>query len=99
LSVGAGSESIAYRSQPGDALRTVAVRFGVLPEDIALSGGALPADAVLLDPDTLLIIPRRLGANGPAEQVIPDSEVVYSPNAAEFDVSAFVQQAGGYLQR
>ena len=99
LSVGAGSESVAYRSQPGDALRTVAVRFGVLPEDIAVSGGALPADAVLLDPDTLLIIPRRLGANGPAEQVIPDSEVVYSPNAAEFDVSAFVQQAGGYLQR
>ncbi|HJX40435.1 MAG TPA: hypothetical protein VJ345_03145, partial [Anaerolineales bacterium] len=67
LSVGAGSESVAYRSQPGDALRTVAVRFGVLPEDIAVSGDALPEDAVLLDPDTLLIIPRRLGANGPAE--------------------------------
>src|SRR3990172_1677026 len=99
LSVGAGSESVLYRSQPGDALRTVAVRFGVLPEDIAVSGAALPEDAVLLDPVTLLIIPRRLGATGPAELVIPDSEVVYSPHAAEFDVSGFVQQAGGYLQR
>jgi hypothetical protein len=99
LIVGAGSESVAYRSQPGDALRTVAVRFGVLPEDIAVSGNGPPAEGNLLAPDTLLVIPRRLGATGPAEQVIPDSEVVYSPNAAEFDVSGFVEQAGGYLRR
>jgi len=29
---------------------------------------------------------------------MPDSEVVYSPSAVDFDVSAFVNQAGGYLK-
>jgi hypothetical protein len=29
--------------------------------------------------------------------LIPDSEVVFSPSAADFDVEAYVQEAGGYL--
>lgn len=99
LSTGAGSESLLYRAQPGDTLRTISLRFGVLPKDIAISGATPPGETALLDPDTLLIIPRRLGATGPNEQIIPDSEVVYSPHAAEFDIAAAVQQAGGYLRR
>ncbi len=99
LSLGAGSESLLYEARPGDVLRTVAVRFGVLPSDITTSEGVLPGDNKLIDPGRLLIIPRRLGATGPAEELIPDSELVFSPHAADFDVAAFVESQGGYLAR
>ncbi len=46
-----------------------------------------------------LLIPRRLTATGPSDKLVPDSEIVFSPNAADFDVSAFVNSQGGYLAR
>ncbi len=88
-------QDILYYAQPGDALTAVALRFGVLPTDIT-STSPLPASG-LIDPGQLLIIPRRLGGTGPSDQLIPDSEVVFSTNAADFDVSAFAEAQGGYL--
>ncbi len=35
----------------------------------------------------------------PGGELLPDSEVVYSPAAADFDVTAFIASAGGYLSR
>jgi hypothetical protein len=32
-------------------------------------------------------------------KIIPDSELVYSPSAIDFDVESYVTQAGGYLSR
>src|SRR3990170_3406364 len=86
---------ILYYTQAGDTLPAVAVRFGVTQEEITSNevfdtSGFLPAGK-------LLIIPNRLEATGPADAVLPDSEVVYSPSALDFDIEAYVQAAGGYM--
>jgi len=90
--------TLLYESQPGDTLRAVAVRYAVLPADIS-SPSLLPEANMLLDPGQILMIPNRVGETGPDEHLLPDSEVVFSPHAAEFDVVAFAEQQGGYLTR
>src|SRR3989304_5749656 len=60
------SETILYQAQPGETLRTLAIRFGVLPSEITSPGALIETENALLDVDQLLLIPRRLGANGPS---------------------------------
>ncbi len=89
------SVPILYYAQAGDTLPAVAVRFGVLPEEIT-SPNPIPETA-LINPNQLLIIPRRLGGLTPSDRLLPDSEVVFSPSALDFDIEAYVRAAGGYL--
>ena len=89
-------ETLLYEAQPGDTLWTVAVRFGVLPTDIE-SPDPLPDERGLIDPGQFLIIPRRLETIGPNQRLIPDSEMVFSPHATDFDASAFAISQAGYL--
>lgn len=84
-----------YYSQAADTLPMVAVRFGVQPSEIT-SPDPIPAQA-LLPPNQLLIIPRRLVNTASPQRLLPDSEVVYSPSAVDFDVEAYIARAGGYL--
>jgi LasA protease len=93
------SANVLYASQGGDSLRAVAIRFGVVPSDIRSAVGVLPPPSALIDPDTLLIIPRRLGATGPGEKLIPDSEYIFSPHASDFDVVDFSARYPGFLNR
>jgi len=86
---------ILYYTQAADTLPVVAVRFGVAAGEIT-SPDPLPQTA-LLPPNQLLIIPRRLANTTSSQRVLPDSELVYSPSAAGFDVIQFVNAAGGYL--
>jgi LasA protease len=92
------SEIIVYDAQPGDNRRALAVRFGVLPEEIT-SPQRLPEEKAMIDPGQVLLIPSRLAGTGPSEKLVPDSELVFSPNAAEFDVIGFAAEQGGYLNR
>ena len=92
------SESLLYKSQPGDSVRALAVRFGVIPDDIE-SPEPLPAEGDLIDPGQLLIIPNRLVDVGPTEKLLPDSEIIFSPHATDFDVTAFAREQGGYLNK
>ena len=84
-----------YYTQTGDTLPLVAVRFGVQPEEI-FSPDEIPETA-LFNPGQVLIIPNRLANTTSSQHFMPDSEVVYSPSALDFDVTDFVTQAGGYL--
>ena len=97
LAVELSTEIILYRARAGDVLRSVALRFGVLPSDIIVSDGRLPAENELLAPEQILFVPRRLGPTGPADELIPDSELVYSPHAVGFDIQSFVESQGGFL--
>ncbi len=86
---------ILYYTQAGDTLPAVAVRFGVLPEEISYPEPV--PETGLINAGKLLIIPNRLDQTGPSELLLPDSEIVFSPSALDFDLNATIQQAGGYL--
>lgn len=92
------SQSILYYSQNGDWLPAVAKRFGVEITEIT-SPKILP-ETGFLDTGTLLIIPDR-HEDGiqvtQSLQFIPDSEFVFSATAVDFDITAYVREAGGYL--
>jgi LasA protease len=96
---GGEPDTILYQVQPADTLRTLAVRFGVLADEIEPAEGTLPAEDQMLTPDRLLLIPRRLGPTGPSDKLIPDSEFVFSPHAVDFDPVAFSSQYDGYLNQ
>jgi murein DD-endopeptidase MepM/ murein hydrolase activator NlpD len=52
----------------------------------------------LLPPGQFLIIPDRLANTGPTDQMLPDSEVVFSVSAANFKIESYLEKAGGFLQ-
>ncbi len=89
---------LLYYTQAGDTLPVVATRFGVDTKDINSPDGSIPTTG-LLTPNTLLIIPHMLVNTTSSIKIIPDSELVYSPSAIDFDVEAYVNEAGGYLSR
>ena len=88
---------LLYYTQAGDTLPVVSVRFGVEPEEIT-SPDPIPETA-LFNPGQLLIIPNRLANTTSSQHLMPDSEIVYSPSAIDFDIAAFAEQSGGYLDR
>ena len=72
----------------------------------ALRGRACPDLGIALLPASgyvpigvQLEIPNELESMSAGGDLLPDAELVYSPTAADFDVFAFVQSAGGYLSR
>lgn len=85
-----------YYAQSGDTLAALAVRFGVDQAEIR-SEGTLPALA-LIPPGTLLVVPNRITeSTTPNIQIMPDSEVVFSATAVDFNIGSYIQSAGGRL--
>ncbi len=90
------AESIQYTVQPGDYLNQIARRYGVSVESIVQANGLAQPD--LLEIGQVLIIPPQVPiGTGPAFKIIPDSELVYGPASAEFDLADFVQRQRGFL--
>jgi LasA protease len=86
---------ILYYTQAGDTVKALEARFEVTESEIKAPQG-IPRSPVL-PPNYLLIIPDKLQETGPSDKVLPDSEVVFSPSAVDFDINAFVNNGGGYL--
>ena len=84
-----------YHARSGDTLGALAARFGVAPEQIVTPQGTDREG--LLPPGEPFSIPNVLDQVTPAGLLLPDSELVYSPSAADFDLALYVRQAGGYL--
>jgi LasA protease len=87
---------ILYYTQAGDTLNALSRRFNVDAISEITSPDPIPAEG-LLNPGQLLLIPHHLDQTTSSEHVMPDSEVVFSPSALDFDVGQFVKDAGGYL--
>lgn len=88
-------EFYKYYARPGDTLDSVAKRFGVDTQEIS-SQELLPKESYLPHGQKLVIPNVLEGVTSPGT-LLPDSELVYSPSAADFDVERFVRQAGGFL--
>ena len=86
---------ILYYTQAGDTLPALAVRFGVNADEITSPDPIAPQ--AVINPNQLLIIPNRLEATTPSQRILPDSEIVYSPSAIDFNIEEYVREAGGYL--
>jgi hypothetical protein len=86
-----------YATRSGDTLPALALRFGVEASQILADTSLTPTG--YLPNGLALRIPNVLETMTPGGELLPDSEVVYSPAAADFDVTAFVAAAGGYLSR
>ncbi len=92
----ASGPSVLYYSQSGDTLPALAARFNVSPSEI-LSDAKLPKTGLIV-PGTLLVIPDRITEQKtPNIQIIPDSEMVFSATAINFDIAPYVNNAGGML--
>ena len=86
---------VMYYTQSGDTLENLCLRFSVSPENIS-SPDPVPS-GTFLRPGQLLFIQYKLGETTPTTALLPDSEITYSPTSIDFDIDAFVRQAGGYL--
>ncbi|HBG59973.1 MAG TPA: hypothetical protein DDW97_04245, partial [Anaerolineaceae bacterium] len=86
---------ILYYAQSGDSLDVLALRFGVSVNEIT-SPDPLPI-AGFLPEGQLLLIPSLLTDVSSNLRLFPDSEVINSPSAINFDLAGFIQQAGGKL--
>ena len=84
-----------YYAQAGDTLDALALRFGVNAEEV--TSEALIPHVGMIPAGQLLHIPNRVGVGDYPRAALPDSEVLYSPSVVDFDIEAFVSQAGGYL--
>ncbi|MCX7838380.1 MAG: LysM peptidoglycan-binding domain-containing M23 family metallopeptidase [Anaerolineae bacterium] len=84
-----------YTVRAGDTLGAIAARYDVSIDELMRLNG-------LTNPNTLHIgqvlkVPVIVTRGAPGEKLLPDSEVVYSPAYASFDVNAVVNQFNGYL--
>jgi LasA protease len=85
-----------YVIQAGDTLNKIARRFQVSVNDILETNDLENANLIEVG-QLLQIPPPKPGSPGPDFKVLPDSELVYGPGSAEFDVGSFVHAQGGYL--
>ncbi|MFC2064498.1 LysM peptidoglycan-binding domain-containing protein [Chloroflexota bacterium] len=87
---------ISYYTQPGDSLMAIANRFGISASEIT-SYDPLPTSGLIL-PQTLIFIPEGISGDlSPSTRLIPDSEIIFSPSAIDFNIRDYVNVAGGYL--
>ncbi len=91
----ASDDVFRYSSLNGDTMKSVATRFGVQVSEI--SGGDSLNWNYFLPVGTNLTLPVRLGDTSLPDILFPDSELIYSPSAANFDIVGYVNQTSGYL--
>jgi murein DD-endopeptidase MepM/ murein hydrolase activator NlpD len=84
-----------YTVQFGDTLNKISLTYGV-PIDSIVEANGLP-DIDSLSIGQSLIIPTAIQTIGPGFKIIPDSELVYGPTLANFDVAALLEHNDCYL--
>lgn len=96
--INTGGPMDRYLSQGGDTLNILAKRFAIGTDKI-IAEVVLPPPNELIPPNTLLLMPKSLEGEtrSPAEQFIPDSEVVFGPSSIGFNTEDYVNSQGGYL--
>jgi LasA protease len=86
----------SYIVHAGDSLNQIAVRFNVSPAQIAAENGLANGDFLAVG-QQLVIPPQTPRPAGPADKLLPDSELVFGPPSALFDTASVVAGYAGYL--
>ncbi len=92
------SQPLQYAVQPGDTLGQIAQRYSV-SLDTMVEANELRNPNVLEIGQVLTVPAPTPGEAGPAFKIVPDSELVYGPGSADFDIEAYIQNQDGYLAR
>ncbi len=92
-----------YFSQPGDTWLVLANRIGLLPSDLSCLDPC-PIDPSLepnrlLPASTGILLPVFSQPKTGQSRLIPDSELVFSASASNFNVNAYVQATNGFMSR
>ncbi len=90
-------DRVLYASQPGDSLEVVAAHFGVAPGEISSLDGMLPLSGLIPPGQTLLVPVSIDGETTPFVNLLPDSEVVYSASALDFNTQEVTESADAFL--
>ncbi|MEJ2758288.1 MAG: LysM domain-containing protein [Anaerolineales bacterium] len=93
--IAADTKPLQYFAQSGDTLMGLATRFNVHPFEI-VSDKSIP-DSGFISPGQMLMIPLRLVTTTSNWQILPDSEVVFSPSTIDFLPEVYIETIGGYL--
>ena len=95
---GLRTEDERYTVQAGDTLGQIAEAFNVSIAEIAQASQLV--DINILEIGQVLTIPApQPVVTGPSFKIIPDSELVGSPQNANFNIPDFVYSQNGYLVR
>lgn len=84
--------------QQGDTLKEIATRFQVSLAQIVETNHLANPDFLQIGQVIQIPIPKPEKLNF-TNKIIPDSELVYSPYNATFDINSFVKKQSGYLAR
>jgi LasA protease len=85
-----------YAVQSGDWLSKIARKYGVSVETLAQVNNIVDVNDLKVGQTlTIPVVPPQ--PTGPADKIIPDSELVYGPLSGLFDIDAFIQNKHGYL--
>ena len=84
-----------YTVRNGDTLGAISQRYNISVEDLMRLNGLTNANSLQIG--QVLKISMEVPREAPADFLLPDSEVVYGPAYASFDVTAVAAQYNGYL--
>lgn len=87
-----------YIVQPNDTLGIIAQRFSV-NIDTLVEVNKIENPNILNVGQSLVIPAPDPQATGSAFKILPDSELIYGPASALFDIDVFIQTQGGYLAK
>lgn len=90
------SETVRYTVNSGDTLKKIARAYQVTVEQLTIVNEIENPNLISVG-QVLIIPPPSFSDDAPAFKIIPDSELVYSPSNAAFDVPQFITKQGGYL--
>lgn len=91
-------ELVDYRAQSGDTLPAIAAHFNTSVDAILSANPGIAATVTTLPPDYPLQVPAYfLPMTGSPFQILPDSEVVNGPSAAEFDIRSEITRRAGFI--
>lgn len=79
-----------YTVRYGDTLGAISARFNLSVEELMRVNGLTNANTLQIG--QVLKIPTFIEDVGPAEKILPDSELVYGPGYKNFDTVKFVQK-------